>query len=600
MSRPFFALGLVLALGPLAPGEPPPGGTKKPGPDLDQVRREAALAAAQMERQFREFKQSLLLLRQRLDRGEGEEDRERAAGLNKALKESDEKGVEAKLDSLARALAEKDFTLETLDKVLAQTGELTGDLRTLLATLLSDGRDERRREQLDAAKRLIKAVEALLARHRDLETALAGTAPRAELLRLAAGLAEAVGKLTTPRVRGARAAAPVSVLVERVAAQQKLVGEHLSRDDRKAAVEAQAAAGRHLRHTLKLLADARGALQEEDDQRLRAAVGERCQKILDMQTSVRVGTATLARAVAARPGKRPALDDLRRMQQLADKTAESRAEFEKVLEILKNAEEPFASPEALKKLREALGDAERLLNRGEAGEATQREQRSAGEGLRALLAAAGKGLADGAALSPELTEGQERLGEALGDALPWLQDSLQILRRAEGGLAGGVEEEDLVTLSAWLEQARLLLVKAAHRARGPQAECRRALDRLRAGQASDQLAAAERRLFRPLETVLKQDLVHCNDALAGLGRALDDPAVPPARRLELARERVAGARLQLESLSAGVERIDRTLTVSGEARLVRPLREMEAVLRKQQDVLKRQRDILIENLLKGD
>ena len=142
---------------------------KKTGPkdeaklDEKAVVEEAAIKQARLSEDFRKFEGALLRLAQRLESSSKAEDREKAVVLKKAIDRAMNEGVDTKFDRLVNALkTSKAITPDYLQGAMDQNKELANDIRTILAILLTDNRDEELRKEKERLQELIRRLNEII------------------------------------------------------------------------------------------------------------------------------------------------------------------------------------------------------------------------------------------------------------------------------------------------------------------------------------------------------------------------------------------------------------------------------------------------------
>jgi hypothetical protein len=167
------ALAFVLAA---QAADPPvkvskPSDKSSPMPDLTPEKialeqSEAAQKQTMLQRQFDDFKQSLLRLAHRLESSTKQEDKDRAALLKEAIKVASEAGVETKFSALINKLRAGDTfkDLDQLDDLMNRNQDLRKDLRALIELLLRDDRDSQLREERLRTERLLERIKELIAK----------------------------------------------------------------------------------------------------------------------------------------------------------------------------------------------------------------------------------------------------------------------------------------------------------------------------------------------------------------------------------------------------------------------------------------------------
>lgn len=135
--------------------------TPPKGQDSSQVREDIAASEQQIARQFAEFEQLLLRLKQRLERSNRKEDKARAEVLARVLEESRGLGVQVKFERLQDFLRgnKKINDVGTAKELRLKTEKIAEDLRTLLDRLREDPRGRKVQEEIAKLKEIIKDLE---------------------------------------------------------------------------------------------------------------------------------------------------------------------------------------------------------------------------------------------------------------------------------------------------------------------------------------------------------------------------------------------------------------------------------------------------------
>src|SRR5262249_21009729 len=117
-----------------------------------------------LRRQFEEFKQSLLRLKQRLESSPKQEDREKARVLNEALAKASEQGTDTKFTTLVAALQNSDAfkDLDQLGAILDKNEDLRKDLRALIELLLKDDRDAQLKKEIEKYSRMLEQLKEVI------------------------------------------------------------------------------------------------------------------------------------------------------------------------------------------------------------------------------------------------------------------------------------------------------------------------------------------------------------------------------------------------------------------------------------------------------
>jgi hypothetical protein len=122
---------------------------------------EEAYREARLKMQFEEFKQQLLRLAQRLEKDPANKDK--AAVLKRAIDKVSEDNVEVKFDKLVNLLkAQKEIGLDDLGNILRENEDLTKDIRSLIAILLTDDRSGELKRQIRELQERIKELKRIV------------------------------------------------------------------------------------------------------------------------------------------------------------------------------------------------------------------------------------------------------------------------------------------------------------------------------------------------------------------------------------------------------------------------------------------------------
>jgi hypothetical protein len=154
---------------PRPAGRPAEGkGKVKDADDVDPRARieEAANQQERLRRQFEEFKQSLLRLKQRLESSPKPEDREKARVLDEALARASEQGTDTKFGTLVSLLKGSDAfkDLDQLGSILDKNEDLRKDLRMLIDLLLRDDRETQLRKEHERLTRLLEQLKEVISK----------------------------------------------------------------------------------------------------------------------------------------------------------------------------------------------------------------------------------------------------------------------------------------------------------------------------------------------------------------------------------------------------------------------------------------------------
>jgi hypothetical protein len=145
----------------------------KPGAGLDEkadkLKRDLALREQILANRFSEFRQSLLKLKQRLEASPKQEDRERAAILQKALEQAEVSEIGSQFDKIVETIKGRDLkTLPEIQAAMERVNRNAEDLRKILDLLREDNRASKLREERARLEELLKRLEQIIAQERNL------------------------------------------------------------------------------------------------------------------------------------------------------------------------------------------------------------------------------------------------------------------------------------------------------------------------------------------------------------------------------------------------------------------------------------------------
>src|SRR5262249_50083589 len=140
MTRRLLAPVLITALlvgAVVRAGEPTP-----PAKDEQAFKDNATLTQERLQRQFKEFTQTLLRLAQRMESSGKPEDAQKALILKRAIEKASTANTEMKFEKLITILREsKELNLDELANASLTNKELLKDINEILAILMTDNRD---------------------------------------------------------------------------------------------------------------------------------------------------------------------------------------------------------------------------------------------------------------------------------------------------------------------------------------------------------------------------------------------------------------------------------------------------------------------------
>lgn len=125
-----------------------------------QVREDVTLQEQILARQFAEFQQSLLRLKQKLERSPKLEDRERAKILDRVIQKAKDELISTQFSQLVDFLRDQRFSnLGDIKKAVDQSKGLAEDLRAILALLREDTRAAQLRDERLALEKLLEKIQ---------------------------------------------------------------------------------------------------------------------------------------------------------------------------------------------------------------------------------------------------------------------------------------------------------------------------------------------------------------------------------------------------------------------------------------------------------
>src|SRR2546423_968318 len=137
--------------------------TPKSGDSSAKVKEDLTLREQVLARQFEEFQNALLKLKQRLERSDKQEDKDRAAALDRALEEAKRTGISTQFDQLVTFLKKERFAdVGNIKEAADKSFKLAQDLRSVLDTLREDSRANKLREERERLEKLLKDLEKVI------------------------------------------------------------------------------------------------------------------------------------------------------------------------------------------------------------------------------------------------------------------------------------------------------------------------------------------------------------------------------------------------------------------------------------------------------
>jgi hypothetical protein len=154
-----FGVALSAADPPSPKPATPPAATDA---ELERLKQQAAFDQERLRRQFNAFQQSLLTLKQRLEKSSKPEDREKAAVLQQAIDLAGKEGVDNQFSKLVSTLTANGITIQEINGAIGQNQELVKTLREMIAILLTDSQSARNREEQKRLEDLLKQLEKVI------------------------------------------------------------------------------------------------------------------------------------------------------------------------------------------------------------------------------------------------------------------------------------------------------------------------------------------------------------------------------------------------------------------------------------------------------
>jgi hypothetical protein len=152
---------------------------------------------------------------------------------------------------------------------------------------------------------------------------------------------------------------------------QKKAEEKIDKDKKAEASNHQDEAIKKLEDARKKLEEILKQLREEEQQRLLAALQQRCQMMLAIQMEVQEGTQRLQKAIAQNEDQHASRPEEQRALQLSDREREIVRQAKKALELLETEGSAVAFPEVFSQVRDDAETVARRLGKADVGVVTQ-------------------------------------------------------------------------------------------------------------------------------------------------------------------------------------------------------------------------------------
>ncbi len=381
---------------------------------------ESAVNQEILAKQFHDFEQSLLRLAQRLAASSKPEERERAATLKKAIEMASNSGVDNKFDKLIQILRNsKALSLQELRDAMEQNRMVANDIKAILALLLADNRDAELKRERQRIADLIKRLDGLIRQQKIVRAQTeAGKVDKAPLGKAQEKVTKETGELARsmekrdaggkpgspekgepkkggqsggkpsekpgepkegqgqdgkkgPQSEGQQEPTPGKKQVQEANRLQKQAEEKIRQDKKNEASKHQDRAIAELEKARQRLEEILRQLREEEQERLLAALQQRCERMLQMQIEVYEGTVRVDHAVAENPDHRPTRAEEQRALQLSDREEKIVLEANKAIQVLEAEGSAVAFPEVFTQVRDDMQNVARRLGKADAGSVTQ-------------------------------------------------------------------------------------------------------------------------------------------------------------------------------------------------------------------------------------
>lgn len=405
----------ALAITGMAQGQDAPAAAAPATPDKTAAEREKALQEQeQLNRQFREFEQSLLRLAYRLERSSKPEDRERAANLKKAIEYAASSGTDSKFDRLIGTLrSSKTLGMREIEDAMNQNAMVATDIHAILAMLLTDNRDEQIAKEKKRIAELLKRLDKNI---RDQKNARAHTEAGKMDKDAIAKLQDKVSKDTQgiakdmappsqtkpgdpKKGKGGSSSGrppepsepkpgsggpkppeddsqpepgtPGRKYVEEANRHQQGAQSDIEKNKRADASNKQDNAIKELEKARQRLEEILRQLREEEIERLLAALQARCEKMLAMQQAVYESTKRVQESIDQHPDKKPERIEEQKSLQLSDREEDIVREATQALSLLEAEGSAVAFPEVFVQVRDDMRTVARRLGKVDTAQVTQ-------------------------------------------------------------------------------------------------------------------------------------------------------------------------------------------------------------------------------------
>jgi DNA repair exonuclease SbcCD ATPase subunit len=190
MTRRFLLAGLglvaltgVLMLRAAEPTTPVTGAKPNDPQEANKLKEDLLLREQILGRQFLEFEQKLLKLKQRLEKSGRQEDRDRAVIIQQALDKIRDTSISTRFEQLSDLFRNKKLNnLPDIQVMQQRSQELADDLRAIIAMLREDSRANKLREERMRVEKMVEELKQLIRREKTVQGQThAGKTERKEL-----------------------------------------------------------------------------------------------------------------------------------------------------------------------------------------------------------------------------------------------------------------------------------------------------------------------------------------------------------------------------------------------------------------------------------
>jgi hypothetical protein len=121
-------------------------------------------------RQYQEFEQQVLRLKQRLERSSKQEDRDRALVLDRVLEFCKEKSISVRLDQMVDIFKSKELrNLPDIEQALDRSKNIASDLGEIIAMLREDSRSQALRDERIRLEQIMKDLERVIQNQKSVQ-----------------------------------------------------------------------------------------------------------------------------------------------------------------------------------------------------------------------------------------------------------------------------------------------------------------------------------------------------------------------------------------------------------------------------------------------